>query len=75
MSSFKEQSDKHYVFSLLDLIYGSSIEELKLDHEYYLDIEEYHICDGILRALKFIEDKSMIDIKKELDLYEIKQQL
>ena len=64
--SFDCEVQKHYLITLIDVVYGSSISELVEDLRFFESQEQYEICAGINKAINFSKDKTILDIKKEI---------
>jgi hypothetical protein len=63
---FNSQVQKHYLITLIDVVYGSSIAELVEELSFFEQEEQYEICSGIKKAIEFCKGKNILDIKKEI---------
>jgi len=63
---FDCEVQKHYLITLIDVVYGSSIAELVEDLRFFESEEQYEICSGINKAINFCKHKTILDIKKEI---------
>lgn len=63
---FHCEVQKHYLITLIDVAYGSSISELIEDLRFFESEEQYEICSGINKAINFCKHKTILDIKKEI---------
>ncbi len=66
LDNFELQVQKHYLITLIDIVYGSSISELNEDLIFFESEEQYEICSAIKKAINFSKDKTILDIKKEI---------
>ena len=66
LEQFKKESEKHYVITLLDVVYGTSMSELIDELALFEGHEDYAVCDGIKRAIEFSRTNSITNIKKEI---------
>lgn len=66
LDDFEIQVQKHYLITLIDIVYGSSISELNEDLIFFESEEQYEICSAINKAINFCKDKTILDIKKEI---------
>lgn len=63
---FDCEVQKHYLITLIDVVYGSSMSELIEDLRFFESEEQYEICSAINKAINFCKDKTILDIKKEI---------
>jgi len=63
---FDCEVQKHYLITLIDVVYGSSIAELVEDLRFFESEEQYEICSAIKKAINFCKHKTILDIKKEI---------
>lgn len=60
-----------YYVTLIDLVSGVSFQEIYDQLREFEMLENYEACDGIAKAIKFSQDKSILAIKKEISELEI----
>ncbi len=63
---FNCQVQKHYLITLIDVVYGSSMAELVEELNFFEKEEQYEICSAIKKAIEFCKGKTILDIKKKL---------
>ena len=66
LDNFEIQVQKHYLITLIDIVYGSSILELNEDLIFFESEEQYEICSAIKKSIEFCKGKTILDIKKEI---------
>ena len=63
----KEKEETYYLLSLHDLYEGIEIEALKAVLEDMEVKEEYEVCSGLDKAIKFAENNTREQLIKEYD--------
>ncbi len=66
--------EKHYLITLIDFVYGSSIREIEHELTYFEMHEMYEVCEAIKKAVDFIKVNNLVDIRKEILSLSIKLQ-
>lgn len=66
--------EKHYLITLIDFSYGSSLREIEHELYYFEEQEMYEVCLAIKKAVDFIKVNNLVDIRKEILSLSIKLQ-
>ena len=66
--------EKHYLITLIDFAYGSSIRVIEYEITYFEEQEMYEVCEAIKKAVDFIKVNNLVDIRKEILSLSIKLQ-
>jgi hypothetical protein len=66
--------EKHYLITLIDFSYGSSLREIEHELCYFEEQEMYEVCSAIKKAVDFIKVNNLVDIRKEILSLSIKLQ-
>ena len=64
--TFEDSVEREYLLALIDVAYGTTVNELEdelIEHE---KKENYEVCEGLRLAIDFCDKKTIADLKKEI---------